>query len=207
MNFLFFFNFVKKKNKAFMSNQLKNCVFLGNNGIGKTSLIMTFHQHSFPANENLIPNVFERFNTNIMVNGKEIPVQIIDSDDEEIESNRKAVAQAHVAVICFSLISPKSYEDVETRWMKMIKKENSKIPHILVGTKADLRDDFESNGKELAKKGFEPISTNKGNELKQRIGACSYVECSAKCQINFDEAFHDAAQAAFHHKDSHCNVF
>lgn len=179
---------------------------VGNNGIGKTTLLMTYYQHEYPSNPNLIPTVFERFNTNVMVDGREFELQVIDSD-EEYELNRKTIKQVQVVIICFSLISPKSYEDVETRWMKLIKKENSKIPLILIGTKADMRDDFEKYRSELEKKGLKPISQSKGNELKEIIGAEYYFECSALKQDNLTDPFIYAAQAALYHKSSHCTVF
>lgn len=166
---------------------------------------MTYHQRKFP-DENLIPTVFERFITKLTIDGQEIQLQIIDSD-EEYELNKKTISQANVVIICFSLISPKSYEDTELRWMKLIKKENSSVPYILVGTKADLRDEFEKHQDELKPKGYEPIPTAKGNELKERISAVQYFECSARYEINITNIFDYAAKAAIEHKNSHCNVF
>ena len=183
-----------------------NCVVVGNNNIGKTSLLMTYHQHKFPEDVNLIPTMFERFISKITIEGKEIELQIIDSN-EEYEQNLKTISEAQVVIICFSLISPKSYNDVESRWLKIVKKEASGVPYILVGTKSDLRDDFDNHRKELEKKGFEPISTKKGHELKEKIGAVEYFECSAKLEINITNTFKYAARAAVEHKNSHCNVF
>lgn len=167
---------------------------------------MTYHQRKFPEDDKLIPTVFERFTTKLTVDGKEIPFHIIDSD-EEYELDRKTVSHVKVVIICFSLISPKSYEDVETRWMKRIKKESSNLPCILVGTKADLRDNFDDMKNDLKQRGHKPISTQKGNELKEKICAVEYFECSSKLEINITNIFEFAAKAAVEHNNSHCIVF
>ena len=63
------------------------------------------------------------------------------------------------------------------------------VPHILVGTKIDLRD---AGVQDPHAEGFEPISTERGEELAQSIGAAKYVEVSAKTRKNLDQVFQAA---------------
>ena len=49
--------------------------------------------------------------------------------------------QTDVFIICFSLVSPASFKNVEIKWSPEIKQHAPGVPIILVGTKLDLRDD------------------------------------------------------------------
>ena len=69
------------------------------------------------------------------------------------------------------------------------------MPCILVGLKADLRNDAEAI-KELAKKNLEPITVAQGEKLAARIQADCYMECSAKTQVGLKEVFDRAIKIA-----------
>ena len=49
----------------------------------------------------------------------------------------------NVFVVCFSLVSKTSLNNVATRWKKELDQYAKGVPIILVGTKADCRDDRE----------------------------------------------------------------
>ncbi len=46
-----------------------------------------------------------------------------------------------VFLVCFSIISPSSYENVLSKWVPEIQHHAANVPIILVGTKSDLRSD------------------------------------------------------------------
>lgn len=73
------------------------------------------------------------------------------------------------------------------------------VPCILVGLKADLRDNAETL-KELAKKNAEPITVEQGQKLAEKIQADCYIECSAKTQDNLKEVFDKAITVALKNK-------
>ena len=49
--------------------------------------------------------------------------------------------QTDVFLICFSLVSPASFENVRAKWFPEVSHHCPNTPVILVGTKLDLRDD------------------------------------------------------------------
>lgn len=75
------------------------------------------------------------------------------------------------------------------------------MPCILVGLKADLRNDAEAI-KELAKKNQEPITVAQGEKLAARIQADCYMECSAKTQVGLKEVFDRAIKIALNNKSA-----
>ena len=107
-------------------------------------------------------------------------------------------------MIAFSIISPASYENVLSKWYKELQNQQAiditQIPIILVGTKMDLRDDPGMLSK-LAEKNLAPVSFEKGEEMKGKIGARKYMECSAKTQKGVKQVFDEAIRAKLNKDD------
>ena len=72
---------------------------------------------------------------------------------------------------------------------------------MLVGNKKDLRND-EKTKKDLMKMRQEPVKTEQGRALATKIGASSYLECSAKTREGVREVFETATRAALLKKTS-----
>ena len=66
---------------------------------------------------------------------------------------------------------------------------------MLVGNKKDLRFD-EPTRRELAKSKQEPVRTEDGRAMSEKIGAFNYLECSAKLNEGVREVFETATRAA-----------
>jgi Ras-related C3 botulinum toxin substrate 1 len=115
-----------------------------------------------------------------------------------------APLQTDVFLIAFSIISPASYENVLSKWYKELQNQQAiditQIPIILVGTKMDLRDDPGMLSK-LAEKNLTPVSFEKGEEMKGKIGARKYMECSAKTQKGVKQVFDEAIRAKLNKDD------
>jgi small GTP-binding protein len=105
----------------------------------------------------------------------------------------------HVFLVCFSVVSPTSYENVKTKWFPEIRHAAPGVPCILVGTKEDLRHNDEVAGR-LRAEHKAPLTQADGVRLATEIGALKYIECSALTQKGlksvFDEAIKVRARAA-----------
>jgi GTPase SAR1 family protein len=95
--------------------------------------------------------------------------------------------------MCFSVDNPDSYLNVQDKWAPEIKKYCPKVPIILVGNKIDLRND-KNVIKSLMKTKREPIKHEQGLEMANKIGACTYLECSAKRKEGIQVIFETAAR-------------
>jgi len=103
-------------------------------------------------------------------------------------------ANANVFLICFSIVNPTSYENVQAKWYPELVHYSPGEAIILVGTKVDLRSDSAIQEK-LKAVGQSPITVEQGNDLAKKVSAVSYMECSAKTQEGLKEVFDEAVKA------------
>ncbi|KAK2161514.1 hypothetical protein LSH36_115g05058 [Paralvinella palmiformis] len=99
-----------------------------------------------------------------------------------------------VFLICFSLVSPASFENVRAKWFPEVNHHCQNTPIILVGTKLDLREDKETVEK-LKEKKLSPITYPQGLAMAKEIAAVKYLECSALTQKGLKNVFDEAIRA------------
>jgi len=102
---------------------------------------------------------------------------------------------SHVILICFSIDSPDSLDNVQEKWISEVLHFCQGLPIILVGCKKDLRYDQRAI-EELRKTSQKPVSPEEGEEVRKKIGAYRYLECSAKTNEGVREVFEHATRAA-----------
>eukprot|EP01129_Flabellula_baltica_P002286 TRINITY_DN12108_c0_g1_i1.p1 TRINITY_DN12108_c0_g1~~TRINITY_DN12108_c0_g1_i1.p1 ORF type:complete len:226 (-),score=49.71 TRINITY_DN12108_c0_g1_i1:9-641(-) len=87
--------------------------------------------------------------------------------------------QADFFVLSFSVVNRNTFLSVADKWIPEIAELGyRKVPFVLVGTKADLRDDQEAILR-LQENNRSFVSYSEGEELAKAIGAVAYIECSA----------------------------
>jgi Ras-related C3 botulinum toxin substrate 1 len=64
--------------------------------------------------------------------------------------------------------------------------------------KSDLRDSCQDHVNSAARNEMKAVSWSSGEEMKNRIGASVYVECSARTQYHMREVFDTAVRVALH---------
>lgn len=101
--------------------------------------------------------------------------------------------------MCFSIDNPDSLHNISDKWSPEVKHFCPKIPIILIGNKKDLRHDDKIK-QELARHKLEPVRSEQGQKMAEQVGACAYLECSAKTKDGVREVFERAARAALQSK-------
>lgn len=167
------------------------CVVVGDGAIGKTCLLISYTTNAFPRD--YIPTVFDNYSANVMVDNKPINIGLWDTAGQEDYDRLRPLSypQTDVFLVCFSLTSPPSYENVKTKWIPEIHHHCPDVPVLLIGTKLDLRDNPEMKAK-LKEKGLAPITNAQGQALMKEIKASRYIECSALKQTNLKNVFDEA---------------
>ena len=178
----------------------KKIVIVGDGSCGKTCLYTSFVKDRFPVE--YVPRVFESYVGDIRVDGKTVELAFWDTvGDEEYDRLRPlSYPNTDVILMCFSIDSPDSLENIPEKWTPEVRHFCPSVPIILVGNKKDLRND-ENVKRELAKMKQEPVKSEEGSLMCERIKAYSYLECSAKTKEGVRDVFTTAARAALMTKE------
>ncbi|KAJ2115931.1 GTPase Cdc42 [Coemansia sp. RSA 922] len=103
--------------------------------------------------------------------------------------------QTDVFLVCYSVTSQASYENVREKWLPEVTHHCPGVPCIIVGTQVDLREDTVTLEK-LAKNKQKAIGAEQGLMLAKDLKAVKYVECSALTQKGLKNVFDEAIVAA-----------
>ncbi|THH18426.1 hypothetical protein EW146_g2563 [Bondarzewia mesenterica] len=182
--------------------QAIKCVVVGDGAVGKASRHndQLFHgverlsEQRVDVSTHLIYH--QRFSTNVMVDGKTISLGLWDTAGQEDYDRLRPLSypQTDVFLICFSLVSPPSFENVKTKWYPEISHHAPQTSVVLVGTKLDLRED-QATIEKLRERRMAPIQYTQGVGMAKEIGAVKYLECSALTQKGLKNVFDEAIRA------------
>lgn len=155
--------------------------------------------------------------TDIFVDNVHIELSLWDTAGQEEFDRLRSLSydDTHAIMLCFSVDSKDSLENVESKWVGEIAENCQGVKLVLVALKCDLReqdDEGQPEGGEEPREKKEMINYNQGLEVARRIGALRYLECSAMRNRGVNEAFTEAARVALSVKgvggkdDSKCVV-
>ena len=174
-----------------MPSSLK-VVFVGDSKVGKTSLL-------YQKEEEYPPTLFIADHKSVTFEGKTYQLNLFEGSASEAHTTLRPFTceNGNVFICTFSIGHPESFANIEEEWVPEVRSyipnvpktmvEND-IPIILLGLKADLRDDKEHVEK-LALLQQKPITFAQGTNLANKLGCVKYHECSTKLNIGIDELF------------------
>ncbi|XP_035769483.1 cell division control protein 42 homolog [Neolamprologus brichardi] len=144
--------------------QTIKCVVVGDGAVGKTCLLISYTTNKFPS--------------------EYVPTLVSPPAGQEDYDRLRPLSypQTDVFLVCFSVVSPSSFENVREKWVPEISHHCPRTPFLLVGTQVDLRDDSNTLEK-LAKNKQRALSCESGEKLARELKAVKYVECSALTQV------------------------
>merc|ERR1712071_545729 len=182
------------QNRSKMATIRKKLVIVGDGACGKTCLLIVFSKDEFP--EVYVPTVFENYVADIEVENKSVELALWDTAGQEDYDRLRPLScpDTDVILMCFSVDSPDSLENIPEKWTPEVKHFCPNVPIILVGNKKDLRND-PATIKELAKMKQEPVKPEEGRAMAEKISAFAYLECSAKSKEGVREVFETATRA------------
>ncbi|KAL5469452.1 hypothetical protein EMCRGX_G030707 [Ephydatia muelleri] len=157
-------------------------VVLGNQGVGKTSLILRRVGNSFA--QDISPTVGAGFfSFSMVVDGYHIKLQVWDTAGQERFHSMAPMYYrgANAAIIVYDITSEKSFEEAK-RWISELKGQTDEsMVMCVVGNKCDLSE-------------RRAVSVQKGENLAQDIGA-QFLETSASENVGIKEVFAKLAQS------------
>jgi len=171
------------------------CVLIGDGGVGKTSLATRFALGEFP--DSYLPTTFDSHTAvRRLGTGALVEINIWDcAGQKEFDEVRQYVYHPglDVFILCFSLVDRRTFEHCAQRWLAEMRDFDPEVPFVLIGTKADLRDQSVLQGSSAIAR---IVLTEEGVRFARRIGAAVYVEVSSRTGTNVERAFRAAAKAA-----------
>ncbi|XP_054625615.1 ras homolog family member Ua [Dunckerocampus dactyliophorus] len=177
------------------------CVLVGDGAVGKTSLVVSYTTNGYPTE--YVPTAFDNFSAVVSVDGQPVKLQLCDTagQDEFDRLRPLCYTSADVFLLCFSVVSPVSFQNVPEKWVGEIRRHAPFAPLVLVGTQCDLREDVKILI-DLAKYRERPVDPADARDCAAEIGAVAYVECSSLTQKNLKEVFDTAILASLQNLSS-----
>ncbi|XP_017270963.1 cell division control protein 42 homolog [Kryptolebias marmoratus] len=180
--------------------QTVKCVLVGDMEARKTELLMSYATQ-FPSE--YVPTVFDNYAVTVMIGGEPYALGLFDTAGQDDYDRLRPLSypQTDVFLVCFSVVSPKLFENVKGKWVPEISHHCPDTPFLLVGTQTDLREDNDTVEK-LAKSKQSPVKPESGKKLARELGAVKYVECSALTKQGVKNVFDEAILAALGHPET-----
>src|SRR3954447_22197519 len=102
---------------------------------------------------------FDNYSASVMVDGKPISLGLWDTAGQEDYDRLRPLSypQTDVFLVCFSIVSQTSLLNIKAKWIPELRHHSPGTPVLLVGMKADLRND-ESVRVSLATKGLSVVT-------------------------------------------------
>jgi len=155
-------------------------ILIGDSGVGKTNIVTRFIQDKFIDDNRTTIGI--DFQTRIYkIYGEQIKLQVWDTGGQERWRciTRSYYKQSGGIIIVFDLTRRETFDNISS-WIKEIENnidDTSESEILIIGNKSDLPDQRQ-------------VSTKDIEELKQRYNF-TYIETSAKHDLNIDDAFTD----------------
>ncbi|XP_026481248.1 GTP-binding protein rhoC-like [Ctenocephalides felis] len=158
---------------------------VGDNIVGKTSLLKTYIEGIFPYG--FLPTVFEHYTTNVLVDGCTHMLNVWETAGQDDYDRLRPLSYPNTDcfLLCYSIDSRDSLDHVHSKWYPEIRQYSPKAPIIIIATKIDLR---KTNTHGL-------VTFEEGQAMHQKIRSSDFVECSALEYTNVNIVFEKAVRA------------
>lgn len=163
-------------NDSLVSDLHYKIAILGCGGVGKTCTVIRFKTDQFDAE--YVPTISDFFEKNIVVDGKDVQLTLIDTagQEEMAQITDMAVKEADAYIIVYSIKSVISFHDTEKYYNKCKLIHGDSLKVVLIGNMCDVSDDERV------------VSKDQGEELALKWGV-PFLETSAKEGINVVQTF------------------
>ncbi|SMN18903.1 similar to Saccharomyces cerevisiae YLR262C YPT6 Rab family GTPase [Maudiozyma saulgeensis] len=170
-------------------------VFLGEQGVGKTSLITRFMYDTFDDHYQATIGI-DFLSKTMYLDDKTIRLQLWDTAGQERFRSLipSYIRDSRVAIVVYDITKKKSFDFID-KWIEDVKNERGEENVILciVGNKNDLTDERQ-------------VTIEEGQEKAKKLGAKIFMETSTKAGYNVKNLFKKIAKSLPEFQDSNSNI-
>ena len=175
-------------------------VVVGEQNVGKSSLILTYSERRFPEN---VAKMMDNFTIGTEIEGQTCILSLWDSRGtpgcEWTRLRTLFYQETDIFLLCASVVDRQSFERLRA-WNEEIAPFSGGAKKFLVLTKSDLRGDPATiHQMEISGRSF--VAMEEGTALAAEIGAEQCIECSALTYFNYLEPFEAACKSVRNFKD------
>ncbi|XP_065337338.1 ras-related protein ced-10-like isoform X2 [Cloeon dipterum] len=171
------------------------CVVVGDGTVGKTSLLISYTSNRFPTE--YVPTIFDNYTADVIIDGENHKLGLFDTAGEEDYDKLRPLSypRTDVFIACFAVDSPDSFANIKLKWLPELRHYCPGTPILLVGTKADLRNDIETINR-LREINMEVVSSVEAQEAQRKMQCYYYCDCSSLTRVGVKHVFDQAIKAA-----------
>ena len=169
-------------------NKLYRIVLIGDVGVGKTSLLLTYLNENFPVD--YIPSINDTFIEKQSFHNKLYEIEVVDTLGKinlDFDKWVEKYSNADLYFLCFSVIDPVSLDNIH-KWIEEIDSREYDPKYLLIGLKIDLRTN-DSIINSLRQQNLQTVTSEQAYEKAKEINAVDYLECSALNGIGIQSIF------------------
>ena len=163
---------VRRKSQAIRKGV--KIVFVGDS-VGKSTFLHCYMQKEPPQSDRYDPTIVESFSSDVMFEGQNVPVTLIDTASSEDLSRIRTMhyPDADVIVFCYCVVDRGSFENVKAKWVLEIcnRAANSRAAWFLLGLQTDRIP--------AAPKTQNVVTEEEALALAKQIGCLQSVQLSA----------------------------
>ena len=114
---------------------------VGDGGVGKTCLLISYAEDVFA--QEYVPTVFDNYSVTVYIDNRVAQLSLWDTAGQEDYDRLRPLSypDTDVILMCFSIDSPDSLENIPEKWTPEVKHFCPNVPIILVGNKKVCYDD------------------------------------------------------------------
>ncbi|KAI1324898.1 ras-domain-containing protein [Xylariaceae sp. FL0255] len=164
-------------------------VVLGAGGVGKSCLTAQFVHNEWI--ESYDPTIEDSYRTQLSVDQRQVVLEILDTagTDQFVAMRDLYMKTGQGFLLVFSITSKSSLNEITSLREEIIRiKDDSKVPIVICGNKADLEE-------------HRTVPRTRGFAISQKWGA-PYYETSARTRTNVDEVFIDLSRQMLRRTDA-----
>jgi small GTP-binding protein len=165
--------------KILRARHVFKVVFIGDPGVGKTSIVAKHVSSAFK--ENYIPTLGTNISSkNYNIAGNPVSLMIWDIAGQEVFKTiiQKYFEGTNAAFIVYDVTRPETYHSIAVWYQEMMRFVPKTTPVVVIGNKTDLT---------------RRVDKKEGEKVANQLGA-DYIETSAKDGTNVDQAFDGIAK-------------